>query len=44
LSDKDIEELSKRPVSKETGLKTQPFNKKDIVFEDGDLFIVNKAS
>ena len=44
LSDKDIKELSKRPALKESGFQKQPFNKNDIVFEDGDLFIVNKAS
>ncbi|MDQ7009149.1 MAG: RluA family pseudouridine synthase [Candidatus Gracilibacteria bacterium] len=42
ISDKDIEELSaRRPVSIETGLK-KSFDKKDIVFEDSDLFIINK--
>jgi len=44
LSDKDISELSKKPVLKERSFNSKPFNKKDIVFEDGDLFIVNKAS
>lgn len=44
ISDKDIKELSE--VKKiDVSLNTdQKFNKKDIVFEDGDLFIVNKSS
>jgi RluA family pseudouridine synthase len=44
LSDKDIKELTiKKPIFIETSLK-KSFNKKDIVFEDGDLFIINKSS
>ncbi len=45
LSDKDISELTK--VKKEDAKivsADQKFNKNDIVFEDGDLFVVNKAS
>ena len=47
LSDKDISELSKKPTPNPSLLRMgieQRFNKKDIVFEDGDLFVVNKAS
>ena len=41
LSDNDFEELSKdEEVSKLS--KEDSFNKKDIVFEDADLFIINK--
>ena len=44
LSDKDIKELSeKKVVSTNTSLENS-FNKKDIVFEDWDLFIVNKSA
>jgi 23S rRNA-/tRNA-specific pseudouridylate synthase len=48
LLDDDFEKLSKeidkRPVSeKETGLRS-PLNKKDIVFEDNFLLVVNKPA
>jgi len=43
LSDKDIKELSE--VKKEEKLSLDnKFNKNDIVFEDWDLFIINKSS
>lgn len=47
ISDADIEELTKKitPTTSFLMRETeQKFNKKDIVFEDGDLFIVNKPS
>ena len=44
LSDKDIEELSKVKKEAININPDQKFNKDDIVFEDGDLFVVNKAS
>lgn len=45
LSDKDIKELSEKKECVNVYLKDlNKFNKKDIVFEDSDLFIVNKNS
>ena len=43
LSDKDIKELSEKKECREVSLKSlDKFNKKDIVFEDSELFIINK--
>lgn len=45
LSDKDIKELSEKKECVNVYLKDlNKFNKKDIVFEDSDLFIINKNS
>jgi len=47
LSDKDIKQLSEKPTPSPSLFKegnNLRFNKKDIVFEDGDLFIINKNS
>ncbi len=45
LSDKDISELTKQKTEDKKIMNSdQMFNKNDIVFEDGDLFVVNKAS
>jgi len=43
LSDKDIKELSEKKECRDVSLKhIEKFNKKDIVFEDSELFIINK--
>jgi len=43
LSDKDIKELSEKKECRDVSLKhLEKFNKKDIVFEDSELFIINK--
>jgi len=44
VSDEDFDELSKNPKAKEKLDKNNKFNKKDIVYEDDDLFIINKNS
>ena len=45
LSDKDIKELTEQKECRDVSLKhLEKFNKKDIVFEDSELFIINKAS
>jgi len=47
LSDKDFEVLTSpqaSPLKEKEYKNNQKFNKKDIVYEDGDLFIVNKNS
>jgi 23S rRNA-/tRNA-specific pseudouridylate synthase len=45
LSDKDIKELSEKKECENTSLKSfDKFNKKDIVFEDENLFVINKSS
>ena len=46
LSDKDFDELTSPPVTLLTveGSKREKFDKKDIVFEDNDLLIINKNS
>lgn len=43
LSDKDIKELTEEKKEDKISLDNK-FNKKDIVFEDWDLFIINKSS
>lgn len=43
LREEDFEELSKTKEEKPL-LQWEQFDKKDIVFEDGDLFIINKNS
>lgn len=43
LSDKDIKELSEEKKEEKFSLDNK-FNKKDIVFEDWELFIINKSS
>jgi len=43
LTDKDIKELSEERKEERISLDNK-FNKKDIVFEDSDLFIINKSS
>jgi len=42
LSDKDFDELTKKEDEVIKLNKEDSFNKKDIVFEDSDLFIINK--
>ncbi len=47
LSDKDIQELSEKPTPHSSLVRKgldQSFDKADILFEDEDLFIVNKAA
>ncbi len=43
LSDKDFDELSKKEEVKKVN-KNDKFNKKDIVYEDNDLLVINKNS
>ncbi len=43
LSDKDFDELSKKEEVKKVS-KNDKFNKKDIVYEDSDLIVINKNS
>ena len=42
LSDDDFEELSKKEEETKKNISWEKFDKKDIVFEDNDLFIINK--
>jgi len=42
LSDKDFDELTKREEDIKTNITWEKFDKKDIVFEDSDLFVINK--
>jgi len=46
LSDKDFEELTKKPPSNSPleGGRQDKFDKKDIVFEDNDILVINKNS
>jgi len=44
LSDKDFELLTKRPVSNDLWCSMEKFDKNNIVYEDGDLLVVNKPS
>jgi len=42
LSDKDFDELTKKEEEIKTNISWEKFDKKDIVFEDSDLFVINK--
>jgi RluA family pseudouridine synthase len=44
LSDSDFDELSKKEESSKSFSRSDKFDKKDIVFEDNDLLIINKNS
>ena len=47
LSDKDFDELTSpqpSPLEERGQAEREKFNKKDIVFEDADLFIINKSA
>jgi len=42
LSDKDFDELTKKEEDIKMNISWEKFDKKDIVFEDADLFVINK--